>query len=60
MAFTLTDKVYAYHALWLVTEFVRMLNEMRLNDMSPRTIEKFRSLSRTPSYADNSIEPTRL
>jgi len=41
-------------------EFVRMLNEMRLNDMSPRTIEKFRSLSRTPSYADNSIEPTRL
>ncbi|KAG2183553.1 hypothetical protein INT43_006559, partial [Umbelopsis isabellina] len=41
-------------------EFVGMLNEMRLNQMSTATIEKFRSLSRTPMYKDKSIEPTRL
>lgn len=41
-------------------EFASMLNEMRLNQMSSRTMDKFKSLARTPSYADSSIEPTRL
>jgi hypothetical protein len=31
-----------------------------LNQMSSRTMEKFKSLARTPSYGDSSIEPTRL
>ncbi|EFI28655.1 DNA repair and recombination protein pif1 [Coprinopsis cinerea okayama7 len=39
--------------------FVDMLNEMRLGNMKPATIQAFRSLSRKVTYKDG-IEPTEL
>ena len=41
------------------SEFVEMLNEMRMGTLSKTSIQKFKELQRTPHFDDN-IEPTEL
>jgi len=45
--------------LTFLSEFVTMLNEMRLGVLSPQSIRNFLSLSRPPQF-DDGIEPTEL
>ena len=43
----------------MVIEFVNMLNEMRRGHLSPKSIERFKSLSRSIEYKDG-LEATEL
>jgi ATP-dependent DNA helicase PIF1 len=48
-----------YKRFYTATEFVDMLNEMRFGALSPRSIQKFKSLSRSIEYQDG-LGPTEL
>ena len=47
------------YALTINTEFVNMLNEMRFGNLTPKSIAKFRSLSRIIRY-DDGVDATEL